>query len=148
MIDLKNSHHHVEFIDLPELKPLELYALFKLSRFLEPYTNRLIMMCDVQTLNGNRIIRQEVKPLNVKSCDIPDIVGCSIMTANKLAKALREKNILRRDTEVGKAYFMNPKYVRACNSLGASNAVRLFEPSKPDVGEEHLSVTSSTDKDQ
>ncbi|MBR1581182.1 MAG: hypothetical protein IJ668_11935 [Selenomonadaceae bacterium] len=123
MIDLQNTHHHVEFIDLPDLKPIELHGLFRLSRYLEPYTNRLIMMCDVQTMNGNKVIMREVKPVNIRVGDIPEIVGCSTVTANKLVRTLRDKNIMLRD----KTFFMNPKFVRVHNSLATANTVKLFE---------------------
>ena len=123
MIDLQNTHHHVEFVDLPELRPLELFGLYKLSRFLEPFTNRLIMMCEVQTMNGNRVVKREIKPVNVRTGDIPEIVGCSTVTANRLVRTFREKNIMLRD----KAFFINPKFVRAHNALGTANTVALFE---------------------
>ena len=59
MIDLQNVNHHVELINLPELKPWELYGLYRLSRYLEPYTNRLVMTCEVQTISRDKIINQE-----------------------------------------------------------------------------------------
>ena len=123
MIDLKNTHHHVEFVDLPELRPIELHALFRLSKYLEPFTNRLVMTCDVQTMSGDRIIKQEVKAIDIRSGDLPDIIGCSPLTAHKIMRTFREKNIARKQ----KAFFFNPKFVRAHNCLGAVTSVNLFD---------------------
>lgn len=133
MIELQNTRHHVEFIDLPELKPPVLYALFKLSRYLEPYTNRLIMSCDVHTMKGDRVIHREVKTVKIRSCDVPDIIGYSSITAFKIMKALQAANILKKNTEGDRSFFLNPKYVRAHNSLGAKNAVQLFELFEPEA---------------
>ena len=124
MIDLHNAHHHVEFIDLPELKPHELFSLFQLSKFLEPYTNRLVMMCEIQTVSGNKIIRQEIKPSNVRAGDIPEIIGCSPMTANKTMRTFREMNIVKKSEG---AFFVNPRFVRIHNSIATKNTVSIFD---------------------
>ena len=82
------------------------------------------MMCEVQTISREKIIKQEVKSVDVRSADIADIIGCSAITANKIMRSFREHGIVgRRD----KAWFLNPKFVRVHNSLAAVNTVALFE---------------------
>ena len=131
MIELNNDRHHVEFYDLPNLKPMELYVLYKLSRYLEPYTNKLIMSCDVHIVKDERIIQRLVKSVPVRAADLPDIAGCSAMTVNRIMKTLRELKIVALDTSNGRTYYINPKYVRAHNSLGGKNLDALFEQELP-----------------
>lgn len=101
---------------------MELYGLVKLARYLEPYTNRIVMMCELNITSGGKVINKVIKPMGIKSGDVKDIVGCSPRAAGMLIKSLSEKNIIRRD----KDFYMNPRYIRAFDTLAAESTVDLF----------------------
>lgn len=144
MIELKNSHHCVEFFDLPDLKPMELFVLYKLSRYLEPYTNKLIMSCDVHIVKDDRIIQRVVKSVPVKAVDLPDIACCSAMTCNRIIKTLKALKLIALDTSNGRVYYLNPKFVRAGNSLATKNLDALFEQDASHAAPENAGAEPSS----
>lgn len=133
MIDLQNTHHHVEFINLPELKPTDLFWLFMLTKFVEPYTNRVAMMCEVQTVSSGKLIKSEIKSVDVRAGEIPELLGCSPMTAQKLMKTLRETNIVKKH---GKTFFVNPNFVRVHNALPTKNTAAIFNHGAEELPED------------
>ena len=138
MAELKSVEHHVEFVNLPELRAYDLYGLFKLSRYLEPYTNRLVVECDVQVMNNGKVIQKGIKVVGVRSSEIPELIGCSPVTATRLIRTLKEKNIMRRD----KDFFINPKYVRAHNGLANRMTTVIFDDAAAACDSEKLPAYS------
>ncbi len=124
MEKLKKINSRIEFTDLPELTPYELYGLYRLAQYCEPYTNRVILLCDWNVAVGNTILRRELRTVGIKYEDVKDIVGVSARTASNLMKALKEKNIIRR---AGKNFYLNPRYVRALGTLVSIETAAIFE---------------------